>query len=196
MPQSATAPETRRWAQPGGLSSILRIRGDAQATLVIRQGRFCVEEDLLASPIHFHRAIRDAQARMIDGLRSRPEGSYDYVDAGPTFRGFLLEKQDFHVEASDDVTPDRGTLAPPPPPSLSEVSEDVLRNYQRLCRKYELADKALAAREITGVSGALTDFVLKAHFRRVLHTGYRVHVPHRHEVRAVNAAHRLLTAAR
>lgn len=191
-----TATEQRRWAQPGGLSSILRIQADATPIMVVRQGRFCVEEGILSSPGHFATAIADAQRRMIEGLRSRPEGSYEYVDSGPTFKGFLLVKQDFHVEASEDVTPDRGSFSPPPPPSLSECSDEVLRNYQRVCRKYEQADKALAAREITGVSGALVDFVLKAHFRRVLQSGYRVHVPFQHEVRAVNAAHRLLTAPR
>jgi hypothetical protein len=190
------AAEQRRWATPGGISSILRIQADRAPTLVIRQGRFSVEEGVQSSPVHFAQAIAEAQRRMIEGLKSRPEGAYEYVDRGPGFAGFLLEGPYEHLAASEDMTPDRGTLAPPPPPSLSEVSDEVLANYRRLCRKYEAADKALAARELTGVATDLVDFVLKAHFRRMLSPGFRVHVPYQHEVAAVNAAHRLATATR
>lgn len=159
--------------------------------IVIRQGRFAVEEGCQHSPAHFAQAIAEAQRRMIEGLKSRPEGTYEYVNKGPGFAGFLLQGPFEHWHVSEDCTPDRGTINPPKPPPSGELSDDVLKNYRRIAAKYEAADKALAARELTGVANGLVDFVLKAHFKRVVSPGYRVHVPDLHEVRAVNAAHRL-----
>jgi hypothetical protein len=181
---SPTVPGTTVPVQ-SGLSSILRIQADAEWQIVRRRGRFAMDVDCARSPPHRQAAIDEAFTRMVKGLLVRPEGSYVYVERVPggAFEGRQISKPLEHFEYSEDVSPDPGTVSSPDP------RDDVA------FKRWERAEHKRIAK---GLMPDLVDFVITAHFKRKINPGFRVHVPHQHEVQAVlranGAVQRLATS--
>jgi hypothetical protein len=132
-----------------------------------------MDVDCAKSPPHREQAIRTAWERMLEGLRHRPDGPYEYVHAGRgcEFEGRRLSPPLEHFEFTEDVTPDPGVVHAPNPVDREQ--------YDR----WERAEKRRRARGLT--HPYLVDFVITAHFRKPVKPGFRVHVPFQHEVQAV-----------
>lgn len=152
------------------LSPILRIQADTEWILVKRRGRFAMDVDCARSPAHREAAIDKAFHEMVEGLKHRPEGSYEYVSSGPEFSGRKVGPPLEHFEFSPDVSPDPGTVPPP------HGDRDAHARWER----------AEATRRARGLdTHDLVDFVLTAYFRKSVKPGFRVHVPYQSEVRAI-----------
>jgi len=121
------------------------VQNDREWVLVRRRGRFSLPRDCAASPAHLEAAVRDAQERMIAGLKKTH--GLEYLDEGFELRGPLP-----HIVFSEDTDPDPGPDAWPDPRDVEA--------WQR----WERAERARRARQ-AGEAVEMVDFELVATFR-------------------------------
>jgi hypothetical protein len=130
------------------------VQNDREWMLVRRRGRFSVPRDCVHSPAHLEAAIREAQERMIAGLKKTH--GLEYVDHGFDLRGPLP-----HLSFSEDTDPDPGPAAMPDPRDV-EAWE-----------RWERAERARLAR-LAGEAVEMVDFELVASFRAPVPTQFHV----------------------
>lgn len=177
------------------LPSVIRVANDGVPVVVIRTGRYAMEVACALSPVHFMRAIHEAQERMIAGLARHPDGAYEYLGSvrGGRFEGFLVRGPFHHQHTVEDVSADLGPRFKPPSPPPLDATEEQLRNYLDVVAKFEAAEHARTARTLGEGDEPLVDYVLKAHFRRAHRGGHRIHLADQHEVVAISRAARRST---
>ena len=178
--------EKRAWAKKDGISSMLRIAADRQPVMVIRQGRFSMERSMLKSRLHTMHCFREMQLKMIEGMKHHKDGTYEYVESGPNFKGWIYEGPMEHMPFSENIGPPSVTLKLPPPPGKDSTLEQ-RQNYAEAVKEYMEKERASAAPAVDSDSD-LVDFVIKAHFKRMVSPGYRIHIPSQSDINTLGVA--------
>lgn len=127
---------------------LLRAVNDKHWYPVEVMGRFTVEAECAASPVHRTEAIKNALAAFIDNQKR----SHNSIWTGGDVK--VSEPQP-HLAFSEDASPDLGPAAAPDP-----------RDRERY-EAWDRAERARAARK-AGMSVGLVDFTLTTRFWRIM----------------------------
>ncbi|MDE2096664.1 MAG: hypothetical protein KGL39_05400 [Patescibacteria group bacterium] len=125
--------------------SLVLMQTDGVYELVRRRGRFDVERECAEDPSHFRAAVRDAQERMIEGLRKR---GFEWV--GPDWE---ISDPMPHLDFAQSTDADPGPSGMPDP-----------RDTEKMLR-WEEAEKARVARKVNPKAVDLVDFFLVSTFK-------------------------------